>query len=107
MFFPSDFCDMLQIMKIEKKHAFLVIVGVDKKGSMGIKSRDTQKAHLGPLLNVPTYLVSATQLNLEGSYARNKLRKDRKRPKNYFFRAVTGWNGDEKSRPQKNTEGTY
>ena len=45
-----------------------------KKGSMGVKRRDPQKAPLGPLLNVHTQF-QLTDPNLEVSYARSKLKK--------------------------------
>ena len=35
-----------------------------------------------------TYLISSSQLNLEGSYARNKLKNEKNRPKSHFFGTV-------------------
>ena len=50
-----------------------------------------------------TYLISASLLNLEGSYARNKTQK--KTTKKPLLEVVESWKGTEKSRPPKGTSG--
>ena len=60
-------------MKIERDVFFLIPI-VGEKDSRGVKSRDLQKAHLGPLLNVHTQFRLPSS-NLEVSYAKNKLKK--------------------------------
>ena len=55
MLFKPDFRAILQPWKLKKallRDASFVILKVTKKGSILLKSRDHQKAHLGPLPNV-------------------------------------------------------
>ena len=43
---------------------------------MRLKNRNTQKVHIGPDIK-STYQISTSQLIPEGSYTRNKLKKQR------------------------------
>ena len=92
-------------MKIEKKQAmlFFIIPKLYKEGSIAVKSRDHQKAQLGPLTNC-TYLILTSYSSIWKGVMRGTNSKNKKtRPKHNFFGAVRGWNRVEKSRTPKGT----
>ena len=88
-----------------KTDAFLLITRADEKGSIGVKSRDPQNAHLRPVLNVLAQFKLPSSI-WRGVNARTSSEKEKKRPKNYFFGAVKGCNGVETLRPPKGTSST-
>ena len=73
---------------------------VAEKGWNWAKKLRVPKANLGRVLNVHG-LISNSQLNWKESYARNELKKWKRRPKKPIFGTVRGWKGTEKSRLQK------
>ena len=65
---------------------------IGRKGSMGLKSRDAQKAYLGSLLNAHTKFQLPSSIwrgVMLGTNSRND-RNEKPRPKNLIFEAIKG-----------------
>ena len=77
----------------EKKHcvcdAFFLIAKVGKRGSIRVKSQSQPKSTSRAPTKC-TYVISASLLNLEGSYARNKLKNWENPTKNPLFLSCEG-----------------